>query len=64
MDREAIQERFGIIGNSAAIRNVIDRVRQVTQTDITVLIQGESGVGKELIAHAIHELSRRRHEAL
>ncbi|MEX1054564.1 MAG: sigma 54-interacting transcriptional regulator, partial [Rhodothermales bacterium] len=49
---------------SAAIRNVIDRVRQVTQTEITVLIQGESGVGKELIAHAIHELSRRRHEAL
>src|SRR5690554_2139807 len=61
MDREAIQERFGIIGTSAALRNVIDRARQVARTDITVLIQGESGVRKELIAHAIHELSPRRH---
>lgn len=64
MDRESIQERFGIIGTSPAIRNVIDRMRQVSQTDITVLIQGESGVGKELIAHALHELSPRRHEAM
>src|SRR5690554_3390925 len=64
MDRESIQERFGIIGTSPAIRNVIDRMRQVARTDITVLIQGESGVGKELIAHAIHELSSRRHEPL
>ena len=64
MDRESIQERFGIIGNSPGIRNVIDRVRQVAQTDITVLIQGESGVGKELIAHAIHEMSRRRHDPI
>ena len=64
MDRESIQERFGIIGTSAAIRNVIDRMRQVSQTDITVLIQGESGVGKELIAHAIHEMSARRHESM
>ncbi len=64
MDRESIQERFGIIGSSAAIRNVIDRMRQVAQTDITVLIQGESGVGKELVAHALHELSPRRHEAV
>jgi DNA-binding NtrC family response regulator len=61
MDREAIQQRFGIIGQSQAIRNVIDRVRLVARTDITVLLQGESGVGKELLAHAIHELSPRRH---
>lgn len=64
MDRESIQERFGIIGRSAALRNVIDRMRQVARTDITVLIQGESGVGKELIAQALHELSARRHESL
>lgn len=64
MDREAIQERYGIIGPSAALRNVIDRMRQIAQTDITVLIEGESGVGKELIAHAIHELSARRHESM
>lgn len=61
MDRESVQERFGIIGTSAAIKQVIDRVRQVARTDITVLIEGESGVGKELVAHAIHEMSVRRH---
>jgi transcriptional regulator with PAS, ATPase and Fis domain len=64
MDRESIQERFGIIGRSAALRNVIDRMRQVSKTDIIVLIQGESGVGKELIAQAIHQLSARRHEPI
>ncbi len=64
MDRASIQERFGIIGSSPAIRNVLDRVRQVSQADITVLVEGESGVGKELVAHAIHELSPRRHGSL
>ncbi len=63
MDRESIKERFGITGRSAALRNVIDRVRQVAGTDITVLIQGESGTGKELIAEAIHGLSARRHQS-
>jgi DNA-binding NtrC family response regulator len=63
MDRESVQERFGIIGTSAAIRQVIDRIRQVARTDITVLIEGESGVGKELVAHAIHEMSMRRHKS-
>lgn len=63
MDREAIQERFGIVGRSMALKNVIDRVRQVAGTDITVLIQGESGTGKELIAEAIHGLSGRRHQS-
>ncbi|MDX1532482.1 MAG: sigma-54 factor interaction domain-containing protein, partial [Rhodothermales bacterium] len=63
MDRQAIQERFGIVGDSEALRRVIDRARQVARTDITVLLEGESGVGKELFAHAIHGLSRRRHEA-
>ncbi|PSQ97042.1 MAG: sigma-54-dependent Fis family transcriptional regulator [Bacteroidetes bacterium SW_9_63_38] len=64
MDRASIQERFGIVGSSGAIKNVIDRARQVAQTDITVLLQGESGVGKELIAQALHELSMRRHERM
>jgi DNA-binding NtrC family response regulator len=64
MDRASIQERFGIVGSSAAIRNVIDRARQVSKTDITVLLQGESGVGKELIAEVIHELSPRRHKSM
>ncbi len=61
MDRESVQERFGIVGTSAAIKQVIDRVRQVARTDITVLIEGESGVGKELVAQALHGLSPRRH---
>lgn len=64
MDRDSIQERFGIIGTSDAIRNVIDRARQVARTDISVLLQGESGVGKELIAEVIHQLSIRRHEQM
>ena len=46
------------------MQHVIDRARQVARTDITVLIEGESGVGKELIAHAIHEMSPRRHGAM
>ncbi len=64
MDRQTVQKRFGIIGESPGIHHVIDRVRQVARTDISVLIEGESGVGKELIAQAIHELSLRRHKAL
>ena len=64
MDRQAVQERFGIIGSSDPLKRVIDRVRQVAQTDITVLLEGESGVGKELFANAIHGLSRRRHQNL
>ncbi|PQJ34620.1 sigma-54-dependent Fis family transcriptional regulator [Salinibacter sp. 10B] len=64
MDRASIQERFGIVGSSNAIKNVIDRARQVAKTDISVLLQGESGVGKELIAQALHELSVRRHEPM
>ncbi len=61
MDRAALQERFGIVGSSQALMQVLDRVRQVARTDITVLVEGESGVGKELIAHAVHELSPRKH---
>ncbi|GAB5519076.1 MAG: sigma 54-interacting transcriptional regulator [Rhodothermales bacterium] len=60
MDPKALQERLGIIGSSPALRNVLQRVMQVARTDITVLVHGESGVGKELIAKAVHELSNRR----
>ena len=62
MDRQAIQERFGIIGDSPELRRVLDRARQVARTDITVLLEGESGVGKELFANLIHALSSRRHK--
>ena len=64
MDRQALQERFGILGDSPAIRRALDRVRQVAPPDITVLLEGESGVGKELVATAIHGLSARRHKRL
>ncbi|MDT7855458.1 sigma-54 dependent transcriptional regulator [Rubrivirga sp. S365] len=64
MDRQALQERFGILGDSPALRRVLDRVRQVAPPDITVLLEGESGVGKELVATAVHGLSARRHKRL
>ena len=51
MDRDSVQERFGIVGNSAALRHVIDQMRLVARTDVNVLVQGESGVGKEVIAN-------------
>ena len=64
MDRQALQERFGILGDSPALRRVLERVRQVAPPDVTVLLEGESGVGKELVATAIHGLSKRRHKRL
>src|SRR5216684_4484523 len=49
----------GIVGNSAALRSVLGMVRVVAPTDATVLINGETGTGKELIAEAIHKGSTR-----
>ena len=48
-----------IIGNSAALESVLEQVEQVASTHSTVLIEGETGTGKELIAHAIHNASQR-----
>ena len=48
-----------IVGTSAALESVLDQVEQVASTDSTVLIEGETGTGKELIAHAIHNASQR-----
>ncbi len=56
---EEIQEKYGIYGESQAIREIVAVIRQVAPTDITVLITGESGVGKELVARAIHGESKR-----
>jgi len=50
-----------IVGNSSALRRVLDQVAIVAPTNATVLLHGETGTGKELIARAIHKLSRRRH---
>jgi transcriptional regulator with GAF, ATPase, and Fis domain len=47
------------MGNSAALESVLDQVEQVAPTDSTVLIEGETGTGKELIAHAVHNASQR-----
>ena len=55
---------MGIIGRSAAIRGVCNSIRQVAATDATVLILGETGTGKELVARAIHDAGARRGEAL
>ena len=48
-----------IIGNSAALESVLEQVEQVAPTDSTVLVEGKTGTGKELIAHAIHNASQR-----
>src|SRR5207302_206271 len=60
--RQQVDERYGlenIIGESAALREVLDTTKQVAPSSASVLIEGESGTGKELAAHAIHNLSRR-----
>lgn len=61
MELQSIKQRFGIIGNSAELERAIDTARQVAPTDITVLITGESGVGKEVFPQIIHHLSSRKH---
>ena len=53
MDREVFQEQFGLLGKSEATRQVVDKIMQVSKTDITVLLQGESGVGKDVTARAL-----------
>lgn len=61
MDIQSIKQRFGIIGHSPLLDRAIDIARQVAATDITVLINGESGVGKEVFPQIIHNLSARKH---
>src|SRR5580700_6035611 len=59
-DQGSNDRRFEqIIGNSPALESVLEQVERVEPTDSTVLVQGETGTGKELIAHAIHNLSSR-----
>ncbi len=61
MDIQAIKNRFGIIGNSPVLNYAIQVANQVANTDLTVLINGESGVGKEVFSQIIHSLSARKH---
>ncbi|TDO23481.1 sigma-54 interaction domain-containing protein [Sediminibacterium goheungense] len=61
MDLQSIKNRFGIIGNSPALNHALNTAVQVAATDLTVLIVGESGVGKEVFSQIIHALSARKH---
>ncbi len=61
MDLQSIKNRFGIIGNSPALNHALNVAVQVSATDLSVLIVGESGVGKEVFSHIIHALSSRKH---
>jgi transcriptional regulator with PAS, ATPase and Fis domain len=61
MELQAIKNRFGIIGNAPELNYALGVAVQVANTDLTVLISGESGVGKEAFSHIIHSLSARKH---
>lgn len=61
MDQQAIKNRFGIIGNTPALNHALNVAVQVANTDLSVLINGESGVGKEVFSQIIHALSARKH---
>ncbi len=61
MDQQTIKNRFGIIGNSPALNHALNVAAQVANTDLSVLINGESGVGKEVFSQIIHGLSARKH---
>lgn len=61
MDLQSIKNRFGIIGNSPSLNHALNTAVQVAATDLTVLIVGESGVGKEVFSQIIHSLSARKH---
>ena len=62
MEIQSIKNRFGIIGNSPALNYALQVAVQVANTDLTVLIMGESGVGKEVFSQIIHALSARKHD--
>ena len=61
MDLQSIKNRFAIIGNSAPLNHALNVAVQVANTDLSVLINGESGVGKEAFSQIIHALSARKH---
>ncbi len=61
MEIQSIKNRFGIIGNSPALNHAISIAERVAATNLTVLITGESGVGKEVFSHIIHQLGSRKH---
>lgn len=58
---QALKQRFEIIGNSIGLNRALEKAMQVAPTDISVLVTGESGVGKEVIPKIAHQLSHRKH---
>lgn len=64
MNAQAIGEKYGLIAASEVMYAVINQARQVAPTDITILLQGESGVGKDVLARTIHAMSKRASENL
>jgi transcriptional regulator with PAS, ATPase and Fis domain len=61
MELQALKQRFGIIGNAPALNYALSIAERVAPTNLTVLITGESGVGKEIFSQIIHQLSPRKH---
>ena len=61
MELQSLKNRFGIIGNSPGLNHALNVAAQVANTDLSVLINGESGVGKEVFSQIIHALSARKH---
>ncbi len=61
MDLQSLKNRFSIIGNTPTLNHALNTAAQVAATDLTVLIVGESGVGKEVFSQIIHSLSARKH---
>ena len=58
---QSVKQRFGIIGNNTGLNRALEKALQVASTDISVLVIGESGVGKENIPKIIHQFSHRKH---
>ncbi len=61
MNVQSVKQRFGIIGRSEILERALNTAIRVASTDLTVLIQGKSGVGKEIFSRIIHELGKRKH---
>ena len=58
---QSLKQRFGIIGNNLGLNRALEKSLRVSNTDISVLVIGESGVGKENIPKIIHQYSHRKH---
>lgn len=63
MDIQSVKQRFGIIGSAPALNHALGIAMRVANTDLSVLITGESGVGKEVFSKILHQLSARKHNS-